>query len=157
MTYVIRSIVLISALLSGFVSAGYQRNQAVPVEKVSYGEVVSVRQITTQELQNDQYSGWKTFGGALLGGLIGNQFGDGSGRDVATVLGAIAGGGMARNRNPSSYYVEQQLLEMMIRLEEDGSQVMVVQDVDRNMTFQAGSTVRVVYLRGGYVRVDKAM
>lgn len=33
-----------------------------------------------------------TVGGAALGGLVGNQFGGGSGKTVMTVLGATAGG-----------------------------------------------------------------
>jgi len=33
-----------------------------------------------------------TLGGALIGGAIGNQFGGGSGRDILTAAGAVAGG-----------------------------------------------------------------
>ncbi|WP_170425831.1 glycine zipper 2TM domain-containing protein [Ruegeria arenilitoris] len=33
-----------------------------------------------------------TLGGALIGGVIGNQFGGGSGRDILTAGGAVAGG-----------------------------------------------------------------
>ncbi len=33
-----------------------------------------------------------TLGGALIGGVIGNQFGGGSGRDILTAAGAVAGG-----------------------------------------------------------------
>ncbi|WP_298440264.1 glycine zipper 2TM domain-containing protein [uncultured Ferrimonas sp.] len=157
MTFVLRSIVLIALLLPTVTLAGYQRNQAVPVQQVIYGEVISVRQISTQELQQDRHSGWKTFGGALIGGVIGHQFGGGSGQDVATVLGAIAGAGLAANRYPDTRIIEQQLIEMMIRLEGDQQQVMVVQDWDPTMAFQAGNTVRVVYLQGGQVRVDNAM
>ncbi|NNE06821.1 MAG: glycine zipper 2TM domain-containing protein [Xanthomonadales bacterium] len=46
--------------------------------------------------------------GALLGGVIGNQFGGGSGRDVMTVAGAALGGAIAadrqRERHPNRYY-----------------------------------------------------
>ena len=72
--------------------AEYDRNKAVPVEKVLFGSVISVRNITQEELIKDKNNGWRTFGGALMGGIIGNQFGGGSGRDVATILGAIIGG-----------------------------------------------------------------
>ena len=37
-----------------------------------------------------------TVAGALLGGAVGNQFGGGSGRDILTAGGAVAGG-MAGN------------------------------------------------------------
>ncbi|MGV6805004.1 MAG: glycine zipper 2TM domain-containing protein [Ruegeria sp.] len=33
-----------------------------------------------------------TLGGALIGGAIGNQFGGGSGKDILTAAGAVAGG-----------------------------------------------------------------
>jgi len=64
------------------VYANNDRNQAVPVEKVLFGSVVSVRNITEEELVRDKKNGWHTFGGALAGGVIGNQFGSGSGRDI---------------------------------------------------------------------------
>ena len=38
-----------------------------------------------------------TIGGALIGGAIGNQFGGGSGRDIRTAGGAVAGGMSGRN------------------------------------------------------------
>lgn len=89
-------------------NADYERNKAVPVEKVLFGQVLSVRNITERELIQDKNSGWKTFGGALIGGAIGNQFGSGSGRGVATILGAIIGGSIAHDKNPQ--YHEETLL-----------------------------------------------
>ncbi|MCH1932816.1 hypothetical protein L9G16_21990, partial [Shewanella sp. A25] len=58
----------------------FPRNQAMPVEKVVYGTLSSIRDVSRTELERDKNSGWKTFGGALLGGVIGNQFGSGHGR-----------------------------------------------------------------------------
>ena len=81
-----------TVLLSSTVSADYDRNKAVPVEKVLFGKVLTVRNITEQEIIEDKNKGWKVFGGALVGGAIGSQFGSGSGRDVATILGALIGG-----------------------------------------------------------------
>jgi len=37
-----------------------------------------------------------TAAGAVIGGLVGNQIGDGRGRDLATVGGAVAGGAIGR-------------------------------------------------------------
>jgi outer membrane lipoprotein SlyB len=135
--------------------AAYDRNQAVPVEKVLYGHVESIKNITEKQLVEDKNQGWRTFGGALVGGVIGHQFGGGSGQDVATVLGALLGGGIANQYGNQQYYLEYKLVEMMIK-QEDGTQVMIIQDVDPGMTFNAGDEVRVVYLQG-YVRVDLAM
>ena len=46
--------------------------------------------------------------GAILGGIIGNQFGGGSGRDAMTLAGAALGGSIAkdsqRRHNPQNFY-----------------------------------------------------
>nr|WP_041251263.1 glycine zipper 2TM domain-containing protein [Ferrimonas balearica] len=147
---------LIGFILAANALANYNRNQAVPVEKVVYGAVESVREISREELIEDRNRGWKVFGGAVLGGVIGHQFGGGSGQDVATVLGALAGAGLA-NRSANQYQVKQyRLVELMIQAE-SGEQVMVIQDFDPGMVFRARDQVRIVYLAGGQVRVDKAM
>ncbi len=149
-------ILSLSLVLCVFSShATYQRNQAVPVEKVVYGHVTSVKHITEKQLVEDRNNGWRTFGGALVGGVIGHQFGGGSGQDVATVLGALIGGGLANRQGNQQYYLEHKLIELMID-QQDGTQVMVIQDVDPGMPFTAGDEVRVVYLKG-FVRVDIAM
>ena len=146
------SLIFSSAQLS---AAPYDRNQAVAVEKVEFGQVASVRNITEKQLVEDQNTGWKTFGGALVGGVIGHQFGGGSGQDVATVLGALLGAGIGNRYGDSSYYQELRLVEMMITLD-SGEQVMVIQDLDQGMIFNVNDEVRVVYLKG-YVRVDQQM
>lgn len=51
------------------------------------GNVESVREIK----QRAQGSGLGAAGGAVIGGLLGNQIGDGSGRTIATAAGAIGG------------------------------------------------------------------
>lgn len=139
-----------------FAHADYDRNKAVPVEQVLFGQVLSVRNITEQELLRDKNQGWKTFGGALIGGAIGNQFGSGSGRDVATILGAIIGGSVAHNRNPEYREKTLHLVELMIKVE-NGDEYMVVQDLDRRMLFQPKDQIRMIYLANGSVRIDKQM
>ena len=91
----------------------------------------------------------------MIGGVIGHQFGGGSGQDVATVLGALIGAGVGHRYGDSTYYRELKLVELMIN-QEDGQQVMIIQDLDSGMIFNAGDEVRVVYLQGS-VRVDIAM
>ena len=142
-------------LISSPSFAAYERNKAVPVQQVLFGSVQSVRNITEQELVQDKNSGWKTFGGALLGGVIGNQFGGGSGRTAATILGSVIGGSVANNRQQSSHYNQYHLVELMIKVE-NGEQFMVVQDKDNQMIFRTGDSVRLVYLSDNTVRVDKA-
>lgn len=136
------------------VNANYDRNKAVPVEKVLFGNVVSVRNITNEELIHDKKNGWHTFGGALIGGVIGNQFGGGSGRDVATILGAIIGGSVANNRVREPEIVITRLVELMIKTD-NGDQFMVIQDYDNSMIFHSKDKVRMVYLANSTVRIDK--
>ncbi|WP_300362854.1 glycine zipper 2TM domain-containing protein, partial [uncultured Pseudoalteromonas sp.] len=93
--------------------------------------------------------------GALIGGVIGNQFGGGSGRTVATILGSMIGGSVAHNRQQNSRVIQYQLVELMIKVE-SGEQFMVVQDKDNQMLFNQGDKVRLVYLTDNTVRVDKA-
>lgn len=135
-------------------NADYDRNKAVPVEKVLFGSVVSVRNISHEELIHDSNNGWHTFGGALVGGVIGNQFGGGSGRDVATILGAILGSSMAKNRHQQPKKVTLRLVELMIEVESD-EQFMVIQDFDKNMVFHTGDKIRMIYLANNTVRIDK--
>lgn len=137
-------------------STEYHRNQAVPVQQVLFGKVESVRKITEQEIVEDKADGWKVFGGALVGGLIGNQFGDGSGQVAAAFLGAIIGGKIAEQNNRGYRERTIELIEMMILTENDG-EFMVIQDIDEQMSFSTGDRVRLVYLKNGTVRVDLQM
>jgi outer membrane lipoprotein SlyB len=137
-----------------FAHADYERNKAVPVEKVLFGQVLSVRHITEQELIRDKKKGWKTFGGALIGGAIGNQFGKGSGRDVATILGAVIGGSIAYDTHPKYHQQTLHLVELMIKVN-NGDEYMVIQDLDQRMLFQAKDAIRMIYLANGSVRIDK--
>lgn len=114
-----------------------------------------MRTITEQQLVQDKSNGWKTFGGALLGGVIGNQFGGGSGRTVATILGSVIGGNVAHNQQQTQRYENTQLVELLIQVE-SGEQFMVVQDNDPAMRFHQGDHVRLIYLTNNTVRVDSA-
>lgn len=136
------------------VYANYDRNKAVPVEKVLFGSVISARNISHEELIRDKQNGWHTFGGALVGGVIGNQFGGGSGRDVATILGAIIGGSIANERQRQPERVITRLVELMIKTD-TGDQFMVIQDYDSSMVFHAKDKVRMIYLANSTVRIDK--
>ena len=138
----------------------YARDKAVPVEKVLFGKVISVRDITEEELIQDKKNGWKTFGGALVGGVIGNQFGGGSGKDIATVLGAIIGGSIANNQQTKQRVKVTHLVELMIEVNgttQTGEQFMVIQNYDNQMVFHHNDAVRMVYLANGRVRIDKRL
>ncbi|MGF1730943.1 glycine zipper 2TM domain-containing protein [Photobacterium kasasachensis] len=136
-------------------AAPYNRNEARTVNKIVFGDVDSVRYISHQEVINSQRNGWETLLGGVVGGLIGNQFGGGSGREVATAVGVVAGAGIAHNRQPVQKVVDYRLVELLIKAE-DGRLIDVIQDVDKQMIFQRGDSVRILYFDEG-VRVDKVL
>ncbi|EGQ8089654.1 glycine zipper 2TM domain-containing protein [Vibrio vulnificus] len=141
--------------MSFLVHANYERNVAKPVNKVIYGEVESVRYISKQEIMRSQAEGWKTLLGATIGGLVGNQFGGGTGKEVATAIGAVAGAVIVQNQGQSEYRIEYQLVELLIETEK-GQLINVIQDVDKNMLFNRADKVRILYFDDG-VRVDLAL
>ncbi|MCG7495940.1 glycine zipper 2TM domain-containing protein [Vibrio sp. Of7-15] len=149
-----RSWLLVLLLLPLTVSAAYNRNEARVVNKVVYGEVDSVRYITHQEMVQSTVNGWETLLGAAVGGLIGNQFGDGRGRELATAVGAIAGASVAHQKQNQLTSVNYKLVELLVKTEE-GQLVDIVQDLDSNMLFSRGDDVRILYFDKG-VRVDQA-
>ncbi|HEY1089550.1 MAG TPA: glycine zipper 2TM domain-containing protein [Burkholderiaceae bacterium] len=59
------------------------------------------------ETRQGKASGVGVVGGAVLGGLLGNQIGGGTGKKIATVGGAVAGGyaGNAIEKNAKKYQV----------------------------------------------------
>ncbi len=145
---------VILLFLPFFADAAYQRNQSRPVNEVVYGEVDTVRYITQQEIIHSQANGWHTLLGAVVGGLVGNQFGDGTGREVATAVGAVAGAGIVRHHGNRDSLVEYKLVEILIKTDK-GQLIDVIQDVDNSMLFKRGDTVRILYFNDE-VRVDLA-
>nr|WP_319555861.1 glycine zipper 2TM domain-containing protein [uncultured Vibrio sp.] len=135
-----------------FANAAYERNVAKPVNEVVYGKVDSVRYIMQQEVVKSKSNGWKTLLGATVGGLVGNQFGGGTGKEVATAVGALTGAAVAQNQSTEQYTVESQLVELLIKVDGD-KLINVIQDVDKNMLFGRGDEVRILYFDDG-VRVD---
>ncbi|HAS6348352.1 TPA: glycine zipper 2TM domain-containing protein [Vibrio vulnificus] len=142
-------------LMPFLVHANYERNVAKPVNKVIYGEVESVRYISQQEIMRSQAEGWKTLLGATIGGLVGNQFGGGTGKEVATAIGAVAGAVIVQNQGQSEYRIEYQLVELLIKTEK-GQLINVIQDVDKSMLFNRADKIRILYFDDG-VRVDLAL
>ncbi len=134
-------------------NAAYQRNKARPVNEVVFGEVDSIRYVTQHDIVQSKGSGWETLLGAVVGGVVGHQFGGGTGKELATAVGAVAGGSIAHQQANQNYRVEYKLVELLIRTK-DGRLVDVIQDVDPSMLFQQGDDVRILYFDDG-VRVDK--
>ncbi|KFK94724.1 MULTISPECIES: glycine zipper 2TM domain-containing protein [unclassified Serratia (in: enterobacteria)] len=68
----------------------YSASQAKQVQTVTFGTLVSVRPVQIQGSETANTIG--AIGGAVLGGLLGNTVGGGTGRTLATAAGAVAGG-----------------------------------------------------------------
>jgi outer membrane lipoprotein SlyB len=116
----------------------------VPARSIcnSCGTIESVRTVE----KPGEASGVGIAGGALGGGVLGRQFGNGRGRDVLTVLGAI-GGGIAGNQIEKSVRTSKSY-EVTVRME-DGSMRTVTSATQPN--WRAGERVRV---DGNNISVD---
>lgn len=86
------------AALAASLLAGCETQPAFQVSQPS-SRVGTVESIRSQTVQNNNAT-LGALGGALVGGILGNQVGQGSGRTAATVVGA-AGGAYAGNRMAS--------------------------------------------------------
>ncbi len=69
-------------------SPSYAQTQPRASASPYAGQVTSITPITTQGNE----TGLGVIGGAVVGGLLGNQVGNGNGRTLATVAGALGGG-----------------------------------------------------------------
>ncbi|MFC7297110.1 glycine zipper 2TM domain-containing protein [Herminiimonas aquatilis] len=104
------------------------------------GRIESVRAVQTQA----KPSGVGVVGGAVVGGLLGNQIGGGNGKTLATVAGAVGGGYAGneiekRTRTATTY-------EVRVRMEDGKSRTF---PYDHQPNWNTGDRVRVV---DGYLR-----
>ncbi|GHE20046.1 glycine zipper 2TM domain-containing protein [Halomonas urumqiensis] len=144
MKYLLPIIVIGTLTLAGCANTStmggnvYRGNQAQTSQTVTFGTITALRQV---QIQADSRAGGAlgTGGGAVIGGLLGNQVGGGSGRQLATVAGAL-GGAVAGSRIEESAN-RTRAWEMEIR-RDDGMNVVVVQKADQ--AFQVGQRVRLI-------------
>ena len=148
-----RKLVLMVLLFPLIANASYQRNVARPVNEVKFGQVETIRYISQKEMVEAKGVGWNTLLGAVVGGIVGHQFGWGHGKQVATVVGAAAGGVITHQTVNEAQQVNHQLVELLIRTKKD-ELIDIIQDVDKNMIFTKNDRVRILYFNEG-VRVDK--
>ncbi|NLK66155.1 MAG: glycine zipper 2TM domain-containing protein [Campylobacteraceae bacterium] len=68
--------------------------RSVTIDVVEHRPIYESKPVTrmVEDCPSDNQNIIGTVGGAVVGGIVGNQFGGGSGRKLATVGGAIAGG-----------------------------------------------------------------
>ena len=114
----------------------YSSSQAKEARSISYGTIVSVRDV---KIQADNQGVLGTLGGGALGGVAGSTIGGGSGRAVATAVGALAGAIIGSTVEEKATQVSS--LEMVIR-KDDGKEIVVVQKKEDG--FVPGKRVRIV-------------
>jgi len=86
-------------------------------QSVRYGVVTRIEAV---ELEGDHQLGLGAVLGAAAGGVIGHQFGGGSGRNVGTVLGVV-GGGLAGNAIENRYVDRRAGQHIFVHLDGGGS------------------------------------
>jgi outer membrane lipoprotein SlyB len=98
-------------------NASTQVKSSIQAKCTECGVIDSIREVTTK----GEGSGLGVVGGAVVGGLLGNQVGAGSGKDVATVVGAV-GGAVAGNQIEKSAKSTKSY-DITIRFEDGSSRV----------------------------------
>lgn len=119
-----------------FSGSVYRPDQAKEARSISYGTIVSAREV---KIQADNQGVIGTLGGGVLGGITGSTIGGGRGTDVATAIGAIAGAMIGSKVEEKATQVTS--LEMVIR-KDDGQEIVVIQKKEDG--FIPGKRVRIV-------------
>ncbi|WP_373819161.1 glycine zipper 2TM domain-containing protein [Glaesserella sp.] len=138
---------LAAAFMSGLLLVGcantdvyggnvYRGDQAKEARSISYGTIVSVREVKIQA-ENPGIIG--PVGGGVVGGIAGSAIGGGRGEALAAAVGAIAGAMIGSKVEEKASQVTA--LEMVIR-KDDGKEIAVVQKKEEG--FVPGKRVRIV-------------
>ncbi|MDX7988207.1 glycine zipper 2TM domain-containing protein [Xenorhabdus sp. 12] len=117
----------------------YSIGQVKQAQAVTYGTILSVRPVTIKGSQAGDPNMLGLIGGAVLGGLLGNTVGGGSGQRLATAAGAIAGS-MA-GQGIEGYIDQTKGVELGVRTD-SGKNIIVVQKLDK-VPFSRGQRVKI--------------
>jgi outer membrane lipoprotein SlyB len=118
-------VIFLAASLAACASAVGRGGPEVGEQSVRYGVITRIEPV---ELEGDHQLGLGAVLGAAAGGIIGHQFGGGSGRDVATVIGAV-GGGLAGNTIQNRYVDRRAGQHIFVKLD-NGVSIAVTQPAD---------------------------
>ena len=124
--------VILSLMVTGCVGAGYTVSDSNSYSVLKEGRIINVRRVLLKD------NGLGTIGGALIGGLLGNRIGSGTGNKLATASGAILGGVAGNQIN------QKEGSEIKIRLN-DGTLIKAVLD---NYYYRVGDRVTVEFRNG---------
>ena len=143
MRYITILPIVVTLLVSGCVSSKsgsvYKRDQARTVQRVELGIVEHVREVRIEGTQSVIGAAI----GSVVGGIVGSEVGHGSGREIATILGAAGGG--AAGATVEEATTRQEGLEITVELD-NGRLIAVTQAADE--PFNVGDRVRVLSGQG---------
>ena len=139
------STMVLTGCASSLSGQTYSRAEARQIQQVSYGVVESSTPVVLEGTAGVVGAG----SGAIIGGIAASNIGGGRGKDIATVLGAVAGG--IAGKQVEENLTRQQGQEITVRLE-SGNLVSIVQAVEGGPLFKPGDRVRVL-THGGTARV----
>ena len=143
MRYIYILPIVVTLLVSGCVSSKfggvYKRDQARTVQRVELGIVEHVREVRLEGTK----SGIGAAIGGVVGGIAGSEVGHGSGRKIATILGAAGGGAAGAAAEEAA--TRQKGLEITVELD-NGRLIAVTQTADES--FNVGDRVRVLSGQG---------
>ncbi len=122
----------------------YTRDQARVTHTIEQGTVIQVEPVQIEGTKSQL----GTIAGVAVGGVLGSTIGQGRGRDVATVLGAV-GGGLA-GAAAEEELTKKAGLEITVALD-NGQTIVVVQEAD--ILFHVNERVRVIKGSDGTTRV----
>ena len=123
----------------------YSREEARQVQTVQEGTVIAVREVLIEGTR----TGIGAVAGGVMGYVLGETVGSGSGKDIARAAGTIGGAGAGAVIEEKA--TQRPALEITVMLD-NGQTIAIVQEVDEQ--FSPGDTVRVMRGTGGTARVS---
>lgn len=120
----------------------YSRDEARQIQTVRYATVEDVRMVVIEGTKSPIGAG----AGAIAGGIAGSTVGGGKGSDLATVAGALIGGVLGAKAEEAA--TKSQGIELVVKFEDNGQTISVVQAYNPAETFNIGERVRVNNVSG---------
>lgn len=117
----------------------YSSSEAQSVQSVYYGTIVNITAATINNSDGNNFLGG--LAGAAIGGILGSSVGGGTGKDLATIGGAVLGsylGNTGANELGKSNGVN-----LTIKLDNDKRTIAIVQPVEPDVIFKVGDKVQI--------------
>ena len=126
----------IAVLLVALLTAASAAAQQMGEDEVRFGRIERIDPVS---LEGDHHLGIGMVLGAVAGGVLGHQFGGGTGRDVLTVMGTLGGGLLGRG--VQNKYADRRAGQHIIVKVNSGVAVGITQPADPAL--RVGDKVRI--------------